>query len=175
MSRTALALARSANCSEDPLDIAAVAPSALCRTHTDDESARRFLIARGTGGTGRRHVINIVVRTLARKIFGLAGARAVAVPNSMTRIIGDDSSATYAALPGKPRQLLDTRSLSADHAQGRAIARMGARQAPNHRRNVDGVSCPAQRALLPHKSCAKTTHGLNLTTYRGNLSSETCQ
>ena len=104
ISHTALTLAKNANCNEDRLDIAAIATSAIYRTQAGDESARRLLITRGAGGTGETHVINKVVRPLVRKMFGPAGERALAVPNGVSKILGDGATAIRAGFLARFQQ-----------------------------------------------------------------------
>ena len=88
ISRRGLELARSANCNEGQIDIAAIAVSAICHAQSGDACGERFLIVHGAGGTGGTHVIKKVMRPLAREIFCPAGEGAAAVANSVARASG---------------------------------------------------------------------------------------
>ena len=165
VSHTALALAKSANCNEDQPDIVAVATSALCRTHTGDEAAQRVVIIHGACGAGKTHVINKVARPLARKIFGPAGERAVAVPNSAARILSEGATRIHAAPHATHQQRLESRSLS-------ATTRKGALSQKWYRANlliIDEMSMvPPTWLNAPSFSISlarKTKHGSSLTTY----------
>ena len=170
ISHMALTLAKNANCNEDQIDIAAVATAALCRTYTNNEqSTQRFLIIHGAGGAGKTHVINNVVRPLARKMFGPAGERAVALPNSVARILGDGATTIHAAFHATHRQNLDTRSLSATKNKDALT------QEWEHVKLliIDEMSMVPPLLLNSLSFCIslarKNTHNLNMSTYPTNF------
>ena len=86
ISRRGLELARSANCNEGQIDIAAIAISAVCRAQSGDACVGRLLIAHGAGGAGETHVIR-----------GAAGGGAAAVANNVARALGHSGTAIHAA------------------------------------------------------------------------------
>ena len=118
------------------------------------------------------HVINKVVRTVARKTFGPAGERALAVPYSVARIPGDGATAIHAGFLAKSQQQLDTRPLS-ETTRKEALSDEWEHVKLLIIDEMPMVFPTLLNALSFSISLArKTTHALKSTTYRENLSGE---